>query len=99
MKASRLVIAQAVREVLIHLPLQLKHKVQVALQSLSENPYQARVLKDDLEGLRSYRITTSRLILRIEGSTIEVVAFGPRRDIYERAAAELRRKSLLPEKD
>jgi len=98
MKPFRLVIAQAVREVITHLPPQLKHKVKAALQSLADNPYQAKALKDDLQGLRSFRITSSRVILRIDGSKVEVVAFGPRRNIYERAATELRQKTTLPYK-
>jgi len=40
-------------------------------------------------GLRSYGIGRSRLILRIAGTVVEIVAFGTRSDIYERAAAEL----------
>ena len=39
--------------------------------------------------LRSYRVARARLIYRIDGSTIQVLAFGPRADIYERAATEL----------
>ena len=99
MKPFRLVIAQAVRAVIKHLSPQLKQKIKTALQSLAENPYQAKALKDDLEGLRSFGIVRSRIILRITRSTVEIVAFGPRRDIYERADGELRRESLLPEKD
>ena len=40
-------------------------------------------------GLRSYRVGRNRLVLRITGSVIEIIAFGPRSNIYERAAAEL----------
>ncbi|GJL56656.1 MAG: hypothetical protein NPIRA02_37880 [Nitrospirales bacterium] len=91
MSKFRLEMSQAVRDLLIHLPPQFKRKVKTALQSLSEDPYQAKALRDELEGLRSFRVARSRLILRIKRSTVEIVAFGPRKDIYERAATELSR--------
>lgn len=85
----RVEMAQAVRDLIPHLPPELKRKVKAALRSLAEDPYQAKELKEELTGLRSYRIGRTRLILRIAGPVVEVVAFGPRSDIYERAAAEL----------
>jgi mRNA-degrading endonuclease RelE of RelBE toxin-antitoxin system len=90
MKRFRLNIATDVQDVLIHLPPQLKRKVKMALQALAANPYQGKALKDDLAGLRSFRVARSRIILRIKGTRVEIVAFGPRKDIYERAAVELR---------
>ena len=98
MKRFRLEIARAVRNLLIHLPPQLKRKVKVALQALTENPYQAKALRDDLAGLRSFRVVRSRIILRIKGSTVEIIAFGPRKDIYQRAASELRTTLRSPRK-
>jgi mRNA-degrading endonuclease RelE of RelBE toxin-antitoxin system len=72
-----------------HLPPELKKKVRAALKSIAADPHRAKELRDELTGLRSYRVAGARLIYRIEGSRIEVVAFGPRADIYERAAGEL----------
>jgi mRNA-degrading endonuclease RelE of RelBE toxin-antitoxin system len=82
-------MARAVRDVIPYLPPELKRKVKAALRSIAEDPYQAKELKDELAGLRSYRVGRTRLILQIAGAVVEVVAFGPRSDIYERAAAEL----------
>lgn len=92
MTRFRLVMAQAVRDLLIHLPPSLKRKVKTALHSLAlaENPYQEKALKDDLDGLRNYRLARSRIILQIKPSTVEIVTFGPRKDIYQRVATELR---------
>jgi len=98
MTRFRLNIVQAVREMIIHLPPSFKHKVKAALQSLAENPYHAKALRDDLAGLRSYRLARSRIILQIKGATVEIVAFGPRKDIYQRVATELRRTLRSPEK-
>jgi len=90
MKRFRLDMARAVRDLLIHLPPPLKRKVTLAFQALAEDPYQVKPLKDDLAGLRSFRVMRARIILRINGASVEIVAFGPRKDMYHRAATELR---------
>ena len=80
---------KAVRDSIIHLPPRLKRRVRAAFRAIADNPYQAKPLKDELSGLRSYRVGRTRLILRITNSVVEIVAFGSRSDIYKRAAAEL----------
>ena len=45
MSRYRLEISQVVRDALIHFPPQFKRKVKTALQSLSEDTYQAHELK------------------------------------------------------
>jgi mRNA-degrading endonuclease RelE of RelBE toxin-antitoxin system len=90
MKRFRLDMAQAVRGLLIQLPPPFKQKVKLAFHALAEDPYQANPLKDELAGLRSFRVMRSRIIFRIKGSFVEIVAFGPRKDNYHRAATELR---------
>ncbi len=99
MKRFGLDIAQDVRDLLLRLPPSLKRKVKGALHSLAENPYQAKALKDDLVGLRSFRVARSRIILQIKGSKVEIVAFGPRKDIYQRVATELRSALQSPRKN
>ena len=89
MTRHRIVMAKAVRDPVLHLPPELKRKVKAALRSIADDPDQAKELKEELAGLRSYRIARARLIYRIKGSVVEVVAFGPRADIYERAALEI----------
>jgi mRNA-degrading endonuclease RelE of RelBE toxin-antitoxin system len=98
MTRFRLDIVRAVRDLLIHLPPSLKHKVKVSLQSLADNPCQAKALKDDLAGLRSFRVAQSRIILQIKVFRVEIVAFGPRKDIYHRVATELRSTVRPPRK-
>lgn len=97
MTRFRLVMAQTVHKRLLHLPPQFTRKVKAALQALAGNPYQAKELKDDLVGLRSFRVAHSRLILLIKGTTVEIVAFGPRKDIYQRAVLELNETLKSPE--
>ncbi|HXG21734.1 MAG TPA: type II toxin-antitoxin system RelE/ParE family toxin [Methylomirabilota bacterium] len=91
MTLYRLEMSQAVRNLITHLPPELKRKVRVAFRAIAADPYQAKELKDDLVGLRSYRLGNARIIFRLTGQIVEIIAFGPRRDIYERVAAELSR--------
>jgi len=87
----RIEMPRALRDLLRHLPPELKTKVKSALRSISDDPYRAKELRDELAGLRSCRVARSRVIYRIVGSMVQIVALGPRADIYERAAAELGR--------
>jgi mRNA-degrading endonuclease RelE of RelBE toxin-antitoxin system len=85
----RIEIPRGLRDLIRHLPPELKAKVKSALRSNVDDPYRAKELREELAGLRSYRIGRSRVIYRIVRSTVQIVALGPRADIYERAAAEL----------
>ena len=85
----RVEMPAALRHLIRHLPPELKVKVKTALRSISDDPYRAKELREELAGLRSYRVARSRVIYRVIGSTVQIVALGPRSDIYERAAAEL----------
>lgn len=96
MTAHHLEMSQAVRNLITHLPPELKRKVRVAFKAIAADPYQAKELRDELVGLRSYRLGSARIIFRLTGQVVEVIAFGPRRDIYERVATEL--SSLLRRK-
>jgi len=85
----RIEMPRVLRDLIRHLPPELKKKVKVALRSISYDFHGAKELSDELAGLRSYRIGRSRIIYRIVGSIVQIVALGPRTEIYERAAAEL----------
>ncbi len=85
----RVEIPRMLRNLIRHLPPELKAKVKAALRSISDDPYRAKELRDELGGLRSCRVARSRVIYRIVGSTVQIVALGPRTEIYDRAAAEL----------
>ena len=89
MTVYRLEMSQAVRNLIMHLPPELKRRVRAAFRAIAADPYQAKELKDELVGLRSYRLGNARIIFRLTGQVVEVIAFGPRHDIYERIAAEL----------
>ena len=63
---------------------QLKRKIRAGLRHILTEPESGIFLKDELEGLRSYRISRFRVIYRISSKqTIDIVAVGPRKTIYE----------------
>ena len=62
----------------------LKKKVKTSLQTIMSDPYSGKPLRDELAGLRSFRVGRFRIIYRISGKKlIEIVAIGPRECIYE----------------
>ena len=62
----------------------LKRKVRDALEQILGDPHSGKALKDELEGLRSFRVGRFRIIYRIApGRRIDLVAVGPRVVIYE----------------
>lgn len=62
----------------------LKRKVRSALEQILASPQSGKALKDELEGLRSFRVGRFRIIYRITaGRRIDLVAIGPRASIYE----------------
>lgn len=63
---------------------QLKSVIRKGLQSLIDEPFLGKALKEELDGLRSFRVKKFRIIYRLSPKgSIEVVALGPRKHIYE----------------
>ena len=63
---------------------QLKRKIRAGLKLILANPSVGKSLRDELKGLKSFRISRFRMIYRISSNNyIEVVAVGPRKTIYE----------------
>ena len=63
---------------------ELKRKIKVAFKNITEGPYSGKMLKDELEGLRSLRVSRFRIIYKLKASKeIQIVAIGPRTTIYE----------------
>jgi mRNA-degrading endonuclease RelE of RelBE toxin-antitoxin system len=63
---------------------QLKRKIKAALQRIVADPSAGKFLKDDLQGLRSFRIGPVTIIYRLSAKhVIEIIAIGPRNIIYE----------------
>jgi len=63
---------------------EIKKKIKVALKSIIAEPDSGKSLKNELEGLRSVRVSRFRIIYRLEDTKeIQIVAIGPRSSIYE----------------
>jgi mRNA interferase RelE/StbE len=72
----------------------LKRKIRAGLQHILTEPESGKSLKDELEGLWSYRISRFRIIYRVSTKKIiDVVAIGPRKTIYEETYRIIKKES------
>lgn len=63
---------------------EIKRRVKSALKMILPDPDIGKPLKDELTGLHSYTVGRFRILYRLSSrDTIEIVAIGPRRIIYE----------------
>ena len=73
---------------------EIKRKIKGSLKSIATEPNAGKPLKDELEGLRSFRVSRFRIVYRIAArSEIQVVAIGPRERIYEETYRLIRKES------
>jgi len=73
---------------------QLKRKIRAGLRQILTEPEFGKALKDELEGLKSCRISRFRIIYRISPKrTIDIVAVGPRRTIYKETYRLIKKES------
>ena len=73
---------------------QLKRKIRAGLRHIMTEPDSGKSLKDELEGLKSFRISRFRIIYRISSKQIiEIVAVGPRKTIYEETYRIIRKEA------
>jgi len=80
----KLVVPKDVKELIRTLHPMLKKKVKASLTMILANPHSGKALLDELSGLRSFRVSSFRIIYRVRGpGQIELVAIGPRERIYE----------------
>ena len=91
MPERRLRVPGAVASLVQGLHPDLKRKLRAALDAIIADPSVGKALRDELAGLRSYRIGRFRLVYRVAGSIIEIVAVGPRASIYEETWRRVRR--------
>ena len=75
---------------------QLKRKIMAGLKHIVIEPEVGKSLKDELEELKSYRISRFRVIYRISSKQIiDVVAIGPRKTIYEETYRIIKKEAQL----
>ena len=70
----------------------IKKKVRSALELISKDPYMGKALKDELEGLRSFRVKKIRIIYQVKDKEVKIIALGPRAYIYEETFRLLKTK-------
>ena len=71
----------------------LKRKARAALNVIRDDPVAGKQLHDDLAGLYNFRVGKFRIIYRVAPRRlIELVAFGPRRTVYEETLRLVRRE-------
>jgi mRNA interferase RelE/StbE len=91
---SRLRVPQNVAALIRNLHPGIKRKVRSGLADILRDPTAGKALKDELDGLRSYRLGRMRIIYRKSArGVIEVVAVGPRSTIYEATIRLLEKES------
>ena len=94
MAVHRLRIPDDVAALIRGLHPSLEKKVRAGLEAILDAPESGKALKDELAGLRSYRLGKLRLVYRLaKGRVIELVAVGPRRHIYEDTYRRVRREA------
>ena len=70
----------------------LKKKVRASLEIILSEPTSGKALRDDLAGLRSFKIGRLRVVYRVSRTEVQVVAIGPRSRIYEETSRLVRRE-------
>jgi mRNA interferase RelE/StbE len=63
---------------------ELKRIIKSTLRIILKDPTVGKALKEELEGLRSYRVRKLRIVYRVvaEKKEIQLIAIGPRENIY-----------------
>lgn len=69
----------------------LKRRTRTSLETILADPSSGKALREQLSGLRSFRVGTFRIVYRVTGNIVEIVAVGPRERIYEETYRLLRR--------
>ena len=71
----------------------LKRKIKASLKLILSNPNEGKALKNDLAGLRSFRVSRFRIVYRMQKNVIEIIALGPRERIYEETFLILKKEA------
>jgi len=61
---------------------ELKRKIRAAIDHILQNPSSGKPLRDELAGLRSFRVGKVRIVYREASESIDIVTIGPRTAVY-----------------
>ena len=83
-KKRRIRVSDETADLIKGLHPEIKRRVKSALKMILSDPDIGKPLKDELKGCQSYKVGRFRIVYRLSSrGTIETVAIGPRRIIYE----------------
>ncbi|MBI5205680.1 MAG: type II toxin-antitoxin system RelE/ParE family toxin [Nitrospirae bacterium] len=96
MSIRRLKMSDETAEFVRTLHPDIKRKIKAALQAVLNDPLSGKALKDELDGLQSFKVGKFRVIYKTapDKGIIEVAAIGPRKTIYEETLRLLQRDKL-----
>jgi mRNA interferase RelE/StbE len=94
MGIRRLKMSDETAELVRTLHPDIKRKIKAALQAILNDPQTGKGLRDELEGLQSFKAGKFRVIYKTatDKGIIEIVAIGPRKTIYEETLRFLKRE-------
>lgn len=94
MNIRRLKMSDETAELVRTLHPDIKRKIKAALQAILNDPQTGKGLRDELEGLQSFKAGKFRVIYKTatDRGIIEIVAIGPRKTIYEETLRLLKRE-------
>jgi mRNA interferase RelE/StbE len=97
----RLRVPGEIRNLVRGLHPDLKRKVRASLEAIVTDPSSGKGLRDELTGLRSYRVGHFRIIYRIaaRGRIVELVTVGPRARVYEDTLRFIQRAQDVESRD
>ncbi len=88
----KLKVPAPVAETIRSLHPDVKKKIRAGLEAILKDPEAGKALKQELSGLRSFRVGRYRIVYKLEGKTaLELVAVGPRKVIYTETYLLLRK--------
>jgi mRNA interferase RelE/StbE len=89
----KLVVPDDIRKMIRTMHPSLKKKIKSSLKMILSDPHSGKTLLDELAGLRSFKVSSFRIIYRIKHpEQIELVAIGPRERIYEETFRIIQKK-------
>jgi mRNA-degrading endonuclease RelE of RelBE toxin-antitoxin system len=89
----RLRVPDEIAELVRRMHPDLKRKTRASMKTILADPASGKALKDELAGLRSFRVGTFRVIYRVKRNVVEIVAIGSRERIYEETYRLLKRET------
>jgi mRNA-degrading endonuclease RelE of RelBE toxin-antitoxin system len=86
-----LVLAPEIRELVRVLHPTTKRKVRAAMEAVRSTPEIGDELTREFSGLRRLRVGRLRIVYRVRGRQVQIVAIGPRATIYIDLSAQSRK--------